>query len=107
MVWGGGQPGLVQLGEGGDLHLFTLIRRERVRQRVLVKAGLLQFDCADPAVDHVHKLAVLAEKFGEVARALRKWDGDNLREELIQVAAVAVAWLESCESQPTTSASKQ
>lgn len=38
------------------------------------------------------KLAVLAEEFGEVARAVNELDMSNLEEELIQVAAVALSW---------------
>lgn len=42
------------------------------------------------------KLAVLVEEVGEVASALYAGHGpDRLREELIQVAAVAVAWAET------------
>jgi hypothetical protein len=41
------------------------------------------------------KLAVLSEEHGEVARALlEKSPRDHLKKELIQVAAVAVAWVE-------------
>lgn len=45
------------------------------------------------------KLAVLAEEFGEVARAILERDEVNLREELVQVAAVTIAWLEDFELQ--------
>lgn len=41
--------------------------------------------------------AILGEEMGEVSRAMledRFGDGGNLREELLQVAAVAVAWVE-------------
>ena len=38
-------------------------------------------------------LAVLVEEVGEVARAIL--EGDGLDEELVQVAAVCVAWRES------------
>lgn len=42
------------------------------------------------------KLAVLVEEVGEVARALLEREGpERLRAELIQVAAVAVAWAET------------
>ena len=41
------------------------------------------------------KAAVLNEECGEVARAVLDRDEDALVNELIQVAAVAVAWLES------------
>ena len=72
--------------------------------------------CAAKAVSNAEKLAVLAEEFGEaakevveetIARSRRStFDGGgdlveaaraNLRTELIQVAAVAVAWAESLE----------
>ena len=40
------------------------------------------------------RLTVLTEEVGEVGRAILDRDHPNLRAELIQVAAVAVAWLE-------------
>ncbi len=46
--------------------------------------------------DLSEKLAVLGEEHGEVCRAVVEREGDSrLREELIQVAAVAVAWAET------------
>ena len=55
-----------------------------------------QGDCSSVIVHPITKVAVLVEEVGEVARAvLDKDDDDALRVELIQVAAVAVAWLES------------
>lgn len=42
--------------------------------------------------------AVLGEEFGEVCRAWLERDVPNLREELIQVAAVAVAWVEEIDN---------
>ena len=52
-------------------------------------------DCSSNNVSQVVKSAVLQEECGEVARAVLDVDPGNLREELVQVAAVAVAWLES------------
>ena len=55
-------------------------------------------DCSSPDVPIMVKVAVLSEECGEVARAALDsgdWNTDQLRTELIQVAAVAVAWLES------------
>jgi NTP pyrophosphatase (non-canonical NTP hydrolase) len=43
------------------------------------------------------KVAVLTEECGEVARAALDCDPDALREELVQVAAVAYAILEGIE----------
>jgi NTP pyrophosphatase (non-canonical NTP hydrolase) len=54
--------------------------------------------CADPLLPTERKLAILGEEFGEVAKALNEeWVGNpsNLRDELVHVAAVAVAWAES------------
>ena len=51
-------------------------------------------DCSSDLVSPAVKAAVLAEECGEVARAAL--DGTmDLKDELIQVAAVDVAWLES------------
>lgn len=41
------------------------------------------------------KLTILMEKVGEVARGLLDGDLENVREELADVAATAVAWLMS------------
>ena len=40
-------------------------------------------------------LAILTEEVGEAAKAALDSDRQGLREEVIQVAAVAVAWLEA------------
>ena len=52
-------------------------------------------DCSSPDVADIVKTAVLSEECGEAARAVLDTDIDQLRTELIQVAAVAVAWLEA------------
>ena len=51
-------------------------------------------DCSSRSVHNSTKLMVLAEECGEVSRAVLDQDREQLRTELIQVAAVAVAWLE-------------
>ncbi len=71
------------------------MRRERLRQQMLVELGRIPFHCAMPDISGEAKLAVLVEEVGEVARALN--DRTELVEELIQVAAVALAWIESLE----------
>jgi NTP pyrophosphatase (non-canonical NTP hydrolase) len=69
---------------------------ERRRQKELIVAGKIPFGCEHPATDNGYKLAVLTEEVGEVARAIIEDESAvNLREELIQVAAVAVAWAEA------------
>ena len=76
---------------------FDLIRLERDRQ-----AGLWgrehrwgHGDCSSEDVPDPVKAAVLMEECGEVARAMLNEDRDGLRRELIEVAAVAVAWWEA------------
>ena len=51
-------------------------------------------DCSSRQVPEAVKVAVLAEETGEVARAFLDGDTAGLRRELVQVAAVAQAWLE-------------
>jgi len=46
------------------------------------------------------RLAILTEEVGEVAKGIQEKDLDNLRYELIQVAAVAVRWIEVLDSTP-------
>ena len=48
----------------------------------------------DPDADDNFWLKVLGEEFGEVCKTMLDNDPDELRKELIQVTAVAVAWLE-------------
>lgn len=78
-------------------EVYALIDAERERQRTKWngpephKWG--KGDCSSHEVADIVKAAVLTEETGEVSRAVL--DGMNLRAELVQVAAVAVAWLES------------
>ena len=63
--------------------IFLLIEGERERQEKL-----------HAKVDsELYMLAVLTEEIGEVAKAVQ--EGTNVVEELIQVAAVAIRWLEN------------
>lgn len=73
------------------VRVLCKVMDERVRQEALKLAGRFYRTCAD-TMSNGERLAVLAEEVGEVARAMQG-DGD-LEEELIQVAAVAVAWVE-------------
>jgi hypothetical protein len=89
--------------------IFADIVRERERQEKLVAEGRHPFSCADPSISGAEKARVAGEEYGEVCKASYEMDNsevlpkihahhrDNLREELIQLAAVAVAWLESIE----------
>jgi hypothetical protein len=76
-------------------EIWAAITAERARQSALWDGehdwGI--GDCSSELVSAPVKAAVLAEECGEVARAAL--DGTiDLKDELVQVAAVAVAWLE-------------
>ena len=81
------QPG----ADGAELRIILLnIREERERQ-------------IDKWGDQNHKpdltwLAILSEEVGEVAKGLLEEDSPlHIREELVQVAAVAAAWIEAID----------
>jgi hypothetical protein len=78
-------------------EIYAAIGAERIRQ--MVQWGHPHDwgvgDCSSPDVPTIVKAAVLSEECGEVARAVLDRDDAALRAELIQVAAVAVAWLET------------
>jgi NTP pyrophosphatase (non-canonical NTP hydrolase) len=66
--------------------IFELIKEERKRQDKKWGVGYQQSAGT--------WLAILMEEVGEVAKAVLTGDWDNGKKELIQVAAVCVAWLE-------------
>jgi hypothetical protein len=74
--------------------VFRLVEAERGRQgsQWMGKHAWGQGDCSSPLVADPVKAAVLMEECGEVARAVL--DIADVRSELVQVAAVAIAWLE-------------
>ncbi len=82
------------------------VRIERERQETLVRVKF-EYTCADPTIPDIRKLSVLAEEFGEAARHVSDFDSSipkirakaALREELIQIAAVAVAWVEGLDAE--------
>lgn len=87
----------------GDVH------RERMRQEELKEAGRFQFTCADrEGLTNAERMAILMEEVGEAAREVLTQDGrrlardtvgtvEALRNEWIQIAAVAVACVESLD----------
>jgi NTP pyrophosphatase (non-canonical NTP hydrolase) len=77
--------------------MVSEVGTERTRQDMLIHRGKIPWNCADPNIPHQLKLPVLAEEFGEVARAMLEQTETDLKTELIQVAAVAVAWAESIQ----------
>ena len=83
-------------------QVLEKVYAERIRQEHLKSAGRFAYTCADSEMTNPEKLAVLAEEFGEVAHEVneaigpgRKLDSEKLKAELIQTAAVCVAWAES------------
>lgn len=80
-------------------QVLNLIHKERVRQETLKVEGRFKYTAADNIPDQ-DKFLMLAEEYGEVSRAILGrmmivQDGGDLRKELIQVAAIATAWIES------------
>lgn len=75
---------------------YDAIRTERERQEALYADGVLPMIASRPECPDGARLAALAEEVGEVGRALL--DGGDVRRELVQVAAVAVAWIEGMEA---------
>lgn len=77
------------------------IAGERKRQVRLRDQGRFRHTVACSGMTDGERLGVLGEEFGEVCRALQERLGScndthhlNLRRELVQVAAVAAAWVE-------------
>jgi NTP pyrophosphatase (non-canonical NTP hydrolase) len=56
-------------------------------------------------MDNGARLAILVEEVGEVAKDIQEKNRKNLRLELIQVAAVAVRWIEALNNDIYISAS--
>lgn len=79
--------------------IYTAISRERARQEELKAAGKFGDTPASHTMIDDRKLTILTEEVGEVARAILDGKHSEVRTELIQVAAVAVSWLESIDSQ--------
>lgn len=77
--------------------IYQLIDAERKRQAAQWDGPHEwgEGDCSSRAVRREVKTTVLAEECGEVARAVLDKSDTALRAELVQVAAVAVAWLEA------------
>lgn len=67
---------------------------ERNRQNELKAKGKFRHTPADPEMAHSYVLTVIVEEVGEIARAIQSGDKMNLRDEITQVAAISLAWLE-------------
>jgi hypothetical protein len=92
------------------LSILDAVGVERDRQERRKAEGRFTHTCADPdGMNDYERLAVLVEEVGEVAREVLTGEGRRLArdsvgtdsalfEELIQVAAVAVAWSEAVKA---------
>jgi len=87
-------------------NAVAAVMNERARQDRLKAEGRFEFTCADDGMPLLGALAALGEEYGEVcteALASQRLvtDGEGtpqaLRKELVQVAAVAVAWVEKLD----------
>lgn len=85
---------------------WTLIHQERERQEQLHRDYPEKYlvNCSSPVADERRKFRVLIEELGEIAEAIDFLEQQNclrrrdeLKKELVQFAAVAVAWLETPE----------
>lgn len=86
--------------------IYHLIETERLRQEFLKQDGRFQFTCADVEMANGDRLAVLMEEVGETAQAVLELSlishdrhDTTLRKEIVQVAAVCVAWLEGLDNE--------
>lgn len=79
----------------GD-EILAAVQAERARQHQLWdrEHDWGYGDCSSNAVSAAVKAAALAEECGEVARAALDRKPADLKDELVQVAAIAWAWLE-------------
>jgi hypothetical protein len=91
------------------------VTAERARQDNLRDMGAFRATLADEGLSASDRLAVVAEEFGEVAEhvadaltgaAGRPLDERGLREELIQLAACAVAWVEYLDKRRQTAVAR-
>jgi len=80
------------------------VQLEMKRQQKLKEQGRFKYTCRDPEMSDGERLAVLVEEVGETARAILEKEDlshdkhhSHLREELIQVAAVALSWVEGLD----------
>jgi NTP pyrophosphatase (non-canonical NTP hydrolase) len=94
-------------GPTGDV--LSEVNRERHRQEDLRREGRFEFTCASAGRDNFQRLAILLEEVGEAARAALELGNlshdkhspdarKQLRKELVQIAAVAVAFVEGLDA---------
>lgn len=80
----------------GTYHILPVLYFEDLEEEIhsaIIKHGIHQTPLSD-RMGEGEKFVILVEEIGEVARAMTYDEGDDeeLREELLQVAAMAYAW---------------
>lgn len=79
-------------------YIFDDIAAERGRQDRLRDMGKFDWTLADvECFTPMAGVAPLGEEFGEVCRAILEKNPVGLREELVQLAACCVAWIEGID----------
>lgn len=93
------------LMSGAQRRVVIDALEERRRQHRLKAEGRFRHTCDDPALDDMNLYAILGEEVGEVGHEVNEaFDKEvertpHLRDELIQVIAVAMAWVERIDGQ--------
>lgn len=93
-------------------RIFDDVWKERLEQDIRRDNGRFQFTCADIGLTLSERAAILGEEFGEVCQEVLTQRGHRLarntygtvaglRKELVQVMAVALAWVEWIDSAGT------
>jgi len=70
------------------------MKRKEIFARVNVERERQDHEHPPGGVSRHHYMTILGEEFGELCRAILENDDDQMRDEAIQVAAVAIAFLE-------------
>jgi hypothetical protein len=79
-----------------SLTIFSEVEKEQERQKRLKREGKIRFTASDQKPTDAAKLTVLASQVGGASDAVLEKRG-VLREELVKVAAVAVAWINAID----------
>lgn len=85
------------------VYILIDIVKERARQGLLCRQGKFRYTLDSPRLVHTERLAVLIEEIGEVATHCQSGmngevtDSLALRTELVQVAALSLAWIEALD----------
>ncbi len=86
--------------------ILDMVATERGRQELLKSQGKFEYSCADKGITHAECCTALAEEAGEVAHEVNEGIGKDryidkrrLLKELIETAAVAVAWAEKTHAE--------